>query len=159
MKTIGAEFLLPDDLPGVNHMRGMQYQIVLNIAFCPELKFVCTTPTQNIKINLHSKPPFSTHRNRLLIRQSLDRIWSMPLPSLTSINKLQVMQNAALRTATGCTQDTNVQHIHDETLKTSHTRAPAAPRLTIQTEITTSITPPKTHTIYFTTPRLKHYLF
>ena len=32
------------------------------------------------------------------------------------INKLQVMQNAALRTATGCTQDTNIQHLHDETL-------------------------------------------
>ena len=30
-------------------------------------------------------------------------IWS-PLASFTSINKLQVMQNAALRTATGCTQ-------------------------------------------------------
>ena len=42
-------------------------------------------------------------------------IWS-PLASSTSINKLQVMQNAALRTATGCTQDTNIQHLHDETL-------------------------------------------
>ena len=40
-------------------------------------------------------------------------IWS-PLASSTSINKLQVMQNAALRTATGCTQDTNIQHLHDE---------------------------------------------
>ena len=37
MKSIGAEFLRPDALPGVTHMRGMQYQIVLNIAFCPEL--------------------------------------------------------------------------------------------------------------------------
>ena len=42
-------------------------------------------------------------------------IWS-PLASSTSINKLQVMQNAALRTATGCTQDTNIQHLYDETL-------------------------------------------
>ena len=33
--------------------------------------------------------------------------WS-PIASSTSINKLQVMQNAALRTATGCTQDTNI---------------------------------------------------
>ena len=31
-------------------------------------------------------------------------------------NKLKVMQNAALRTSTGCTQDTNIQHLHDETL-------------------------------------------
>ena len=30
MKSIGAEFLRPDAFPGVNHMRGMQYQIVLN---------------------------------------------------------------------------------------------------------------------------------
>ena len=26
----------------------------------------------------------------------------------------KVMQNAALKTATGCTQDTNIQHLHDE---------------------------------------------
>ena len=37
MKSIGAEFLRPDALPGVNHMRGMHYQIGLNMAFCPEL--------------------------------------------------------------------------------------------------------------------------
>ena len=42
-------------------------------------------------------------------------VWS-PIASSTSINKLQVMQYAALRTATGCTQDTNIQHLHDETL-------------------------------------------
>ena len=42
-------------------------------------------------------------------------IWS-PLASSTSINKLQVMQNAALRTSTGCTQETNIQHLYDETL-------------------------------------------
>ena len=30
--------------------------------------------------------------------------------------ELQVMQNAAFRTATGYTQDTNIQHLHDETL-------------------------------------------
>ena len=37
-------------------------------------------------------------------------IWSH-LASSTSINKLQVMQNTALRTAIGCTQDTNRQHL------------------------------------------------
>ena len=42
-------------------------------------------------------------------------VWS-PIESSTSINKLQVMQNVALRTATGCTQDTNLQHLHDKTL-------------------------------------------
>ena len=47
--------------------------------------------------------------------QYASSIWS-PLASSTSMNKLQVMQNSALRTATGCTQDTNIQHLHDETL-------------------------------------------
>ena len=42
-------------------------------------------------------------------------VWS-PIASSTSINKLQVIQNAALRTTTGCTQDTHIQHLHDETL-------------------------------------------
>ena len=40
-------------------------------------------------------------------------IWS-PMASLASINKLQVMQNSALRACTGCTHDTNI-HLHDET--------------------------------------------
>ena len=65
MKSIRVEFLRPDSRPGVNHMRGMQYQIVLNIAFCRKLKliqlykFVCTIPTQNRNITTHSKPPVS----------------------------------------------------------------------------------------------------
>ena len=42
-------------------------------------------------------------------------IWS-PLASSTSINKLQFMHNAASRTATWCTQDTNIHHLHVETL-------------------------------------------
>ena len=54
-------------------------------------------------------------RVRRVRRGSLSSVWS-PIASSTSINKLQVMQNAALRTATGCTQDTNIQHLHDETL-------------------------------------------
>ena len=37
MKVIGAEFLRLDALPGVNHMCRMQYKIVLNITFWPEL--------------------------------------------------------------------------------------------------------------------------
>ena len=61
MESNGAEFLRPHALPGVNHMRGMQYQIhvVLNITFWSNLyKFVCTIPTQNSNINLLCKPPF-----------------------------------------------------------------------------------------------------
>ena len=34
MKSIEAEFLRPDALPGVNHMRVMQYQIVYKYLPC-----------------------------------------------------------------------------------------------------------------------------
>ena len=40
MKSIGAVFLRPDAFPDVNHMRGMQYKIVLNIIFLPEITAV-----------------------------------------------------------------------------------------------------------------------
>ena len=39
--------------------------------------------------------------------------WSQERTSSNGINKLQVMQYAARRTATGCTQDTSIQHMHD----------------------------------------------
>ena len=67
----------------------------------------------------------------------------LPLSSSTSINKLQVMQILVFRTATGCTRDTNIQHMYDETLilPIPHTRAPTAARVTtIETENTTIIT-------------------
>ncbi|MGK2940486.1 MAG: reverse transcriptase domain-containing protein [Immundisolibacter sp.] len=41
-------------------------------------------------------------------------VWS-PIVSNTNINKLQTTQNTALRIATGCTADTNAQHLHEET--------------------------------------------
>ena len=65
MKSIGAEFLLQDILPGVNHMRGMQYQIfqknciLTGTQLIQLYTFVCTIPTQNSTITTHSKPPFS----------------------------------------------------------------------------------------------------
>ena len=39
MKSIGAEFLQPDVLPGINHMREIQYEIVANVwwRLCAEL--------------------------------------------------------------------------------------------------------------------------
>ena len=67
-------------------------------------------------------------------------VWS-PIASSTSINKLQVIKNAVLRTATGCTQVTNIQHMHAETL-TPHPSHPL-----------------HKHTRYFNTPRLKKHYF
>ena len=81
-------------------------------------------------------------------------VWSPIAPS-TSINKLQVMQNAALRTATGCTQDTNIQHLHDETLT-----LPIHEHLQLHASQYKQKTqhpshPLHKHTTYFNTPRLK----
>src|SRR3989441_6816734 len=41
-------------------------------------------------------------------------IWS-PIISDTNLQKLQTTQNNALRVITGCTSDTNTQHLHQET--------------------------------------------
>ena len=41
MKSIGTEFLRPDVLPVLNHMRGMPHQIVLNIVFSCNIIIIC----------------------------------------------------------------------------------------------------------------------
>ena len=120
---------------------------VLGLTFYPKLKY--SIHIHNISVQAH-KPlqmikaltatgwgkPKEILKNtyKAVMRPALEHacpIWSH-LASSTSINKLQVMQNAPLRTATGCTQDTNIQHLHDENTHTSRTRAPTAQRLTIQ---------------------------
>ena len=81
-------------------------------------------------------------------------VWS-PLASSTSINKLQVMQNAALRSATGCTQDTNVQHLHEETLTLpirEHLQLHAS-QYKQKTQNPSNLL--QKRTTYFITPRLK----
>ena len=81
------------------------------------------------------------------------------IASSTSINKLQVMQNGSLRTATGCPQDTNIQHLHDETLTLPihehlHLHASQYKQKTQHPSH-----PPHKHATYFNTPRLKKTLF
>ena len=104
---------------------------VLGLTFDPKLAY--STHIHNISVQAH-KPlqMIKTHTStgcgkqkktllatyKLVMRTALEytsSIWS-PFASSTSINKRQVMQNAALRTATGCTQETIIQHLHDETL-------------------------------------------
>ena len=85
-------------------------------------------------------------------------IWS-PLASSTSNNKLQVMQNAALRTATGCTQDTKIQHLHNETLILpihEHLQLHAS-QYKHKTQHPSH--PLHKHTAYVNTPRQKHYIY
>ena len=83
-------------------------------------------------------------------------IWS-PLASSTCINKLQVIQNTTFRTATGCTQDTNIHHLPDETLT-----LPMHEHLQLHASQYKQKTqhpshPLHKHTPYFNTPRLNHY--
>ena len=55
---------------------------------------------------------------KVVMRPALEyasSVWSH-IASSTSIYKRLVIQNAALRTATRCTQETNIQHLHDETI-------------------------------------------
>ena len=48
------------------------------------------------------------------IMEYASTIWS-PITSTTNLKHLQTVQNSALRTITGCTRDTNVAHLHQET--------------------------------------------
>ena len=85
-------------------------------------------------------------------------VWS-PIASSTSINKLQVMQNAALRTATGCTQDTNIQNLHDKRLILlihEHLQLHASQ---YKQKTQHSSHPLHKHTTYFNTSRLKQHYF
>lgn len=49
------------------------------------------------------------------ILEYASQVWS-PIISETNMTKMQSVQNNALRVATGCTRDTNAQHLHEETL-------------------------------------------
>ena len=81
-------------------------------------------------------------------------IW-LPRASSTRINKLIVMQNAALRTTTGCTQDTNIQHLHDEILILPINDHPQLNASQYKQKTQHPSHPLHKHTTYFNTPRLK----
>ena len=72
-------------------------------------------------VTLDPKPTYNTHMHNISVHahtflQQIKNPYGRllhPRPSLT-------MQNVALRTATGCTQDTTMQHLHDEILAIHH---------------------------------------
>ena len=69
------------------------------------------------------------------------------------------MLNAVLRTSTGCTQDTNIQHLHDETLTLpihEHLQLHAS-QYKQKTQHTSD--PLHKNTTYINTPRLKNTIF
>ena len=57
MKSIGADFLRPHAWAAISI--SSKYCILSETQLIQLYKSVCTIPTQNININLHSKPPFS----------------------------------------------------------------------------------------------------
>ena len=63
-------------------------------------------------------------------------IWSSITPT-TNITKLQSIQNTALRISTGCTLNTNIQHLHHET-NIQYTHTLETSRITNEREIATS---------------------
>ena len=140
-----------------------------NLLLNPD-KTTCTlfTPdpaeyTSNLDLTINNKTlPIAMHPKVLATYKAVMRpaleyasyVWS-PITSSTSINKRQVMQNAALRTATGCTHDTNIQHLHDETLT-----LPIHEHLQLHASQCKQKTQHPSHplhkpTTYFNTPRLK----
>ena len=102
---------------------------ILVLTFDPKLNFsihTYNTITKAKKSFIFSKLLTSTHWRKsketlitayktLLppIIEYTNTIWS-PIISSTSLNKLQKIQNAVLRTITGCTLDTNTQHLYSE---------------------------------------------
>ena len=68
-------------------------------------------------------------------------IWS-PIISNTNIKKVQTIQNTALR-ITGCTRDTNAQHLHDETKA-----LPMDTHLKLHTTYLKQLTQTQTHSLH-----------
>ena len=116
-------------------------------------------PTPPNSTQLHPTPPNSTqlHPNSTQLHPTPPNSTQLH-PTPPNSTQIQI-QNAALRTATGWTQDTNIQHLHDETLilpiheylqlhasqykqKTQHPSHPL-----------------HKHTTYFNPPRQKNTLF
>ena len=104
---------------------------VLGLTLDPKLTY--STHIHNISVQEHKplqiiKAPTATGWGKqketlmatykAVMRPALEyasSVWS-PIASSTSINKLQVMQKQHWELPKGCTQVTNIQHLHDETL-------------------------------------------
>ena len=111
-------------IPTVTHPK------ILGLTFDPKLtynKHIQTTKEKAQKTTNILKTLTSTHWGKqketiittykTITRPILEfgsTVWS-PIASNTNISTLQTIQNTALRTATGCTADTNTQHLHEET--------------------------------------------
>ena len=110
-----------------------------------DLKLTYSTHIHNISVQAH---------NPLQMIKALTATgWGKQNERLNAMHA--VMQNAVLRTTTGCTQDTNIQHMYDETLLLpihEHIQFNAS-QFKPQTQHPSH--PLHEHTTYFNTPRFK----
>ena len=113
-----------DVIPTIKHPK------ILGLTFDPKLNFgehiTKTKEKANKTINIMkslTSTKWGKQKETLLttyktitqpIIEYASTIWA-PLVSDTNLNKLQIIQNSSLRIATGCTRDTNCQHLHEET--------------------------------------------
>ena len=107
-----------------------KYPKILGITFDPKLTYtrhitsIIDKARQSTKIiktltstNWGKQKETITNTYKTLTRPLLEyasTVWS-PVLAHPQTNKLQIIQNSALRMATGCTADTNITHLHDET--------------------------------------------
>src|SRR5579872_7127682 len=103
-----------------------KHQKILSVTFDPKLTF--NEHTNNIKtaasksMNILKSLTATTWGKQegtlvatySAIVEYASTVWS-PIISNTSMQKLQTVQNTALRVATDCTADTNMNHFHQET--------------------------------------------
>ena len=114
----------------INNIPTTSNPTIIGLTFDPKLKYSTHTDNTITKakktLNLlklltstrwgkSKETLITTYKTLLLLMiEYANTIWS-PIISSTSFNKLQKIQNAALRTITGRTLDTNTQHLHSET--------------------------------------------
>ena len=112
------------NIPTVKHPKvlGLTFDPKLNFAKHIEITKDKASKTINLLKSLSATSWGKQKETLLTTYKTLTRpvieyantVWS-PIASDTNIGKLQIVQNNALRTVTGCTRDTNQQHLHEET--------------------------------------------
>ena len=111
-------------LPTVQHPKILGLVLDPKLTFNEHVKAVTKKASATIKIlkaltstNWGKQKETIVSTYKVITRPILEyasTVWS-PVLSSTQQGKLQITQNMALRTGTGCTMDTNINHLHDET--------------------------------------------
>ena len=111
-------------LPTTNHLKILGITLDPKLTFSQHINVTITKPKQKLNI-LKAFTSSKWGKQKEVIVSAFKAITCSilkyantilsPIVSNTNIKKLQTMQNTALQIATGCTQDTNTQHLHGKT--------------------------------------------